>query len=60
MSKQAKTSAVYNIISSHMANKENKKIELADLPKKVLQIIAAKYKKILKKYYYFCYVLRLF
>jgi hypothetical protein len=48
MSKQAKTAAVYNIISSHMANKENKKIELVDLPKKVLQIIAAKYKKILK------------
>jgi hypothetical protein len=48
MSKQAKTAAVYNIISRQTANKENKKIELADLPKKVLQIIAAKYKKILK------------
>jgi hypothetical protein len=50
MSKQAKATAVYNMIASLTANKplSSKKIELVDLPKKVLQKIAAKYKKILK------------
>ena len=54
MSKQDKTDIVYNILSRRTKNsilsenQRNKKIELVDLPKKVLQIIAKKYKKILK------------